>query len=387
MDTFTVKFITPGLIGEADTEMVDKEVGLRGPSLRGCLRFWARAALRPLLPSGPDQEVLKNLKDVENVLFGSTSQQGFRLRIEPPSGEFWTKKKEVPRLPHKRNEKPFWKAGWRQGIREGKEFKVSVRWALGTEPKEKEALSAVVWLWGNLGSIGNRERRGFGSVWVTGEDPFDFSKWDWPKDGSFLEYGKFEDKAHLENYLKTGIEQASEKLYGLLGITWNAANLGASLDDCINTKMFQFKSLNQVFVGESVGNVKPNELTQKDAPLARVHGVRHADPNEHGDASHRPASPTYVRLHQSKAGYHPVVTISPRRKQAKYSPDYKTWLSKNLKLQKSLGGSLVYPDAPKPSSAPAHKPKPDLPPNSQKPSGGGVKIVFPEKVLKKVGLT
>jgi len=153
---FNVKLITPLLIGGSDSKNLD-EIGLTGKALRGCWRFWFRAIVGGVFDTIPAKELAPILSVVEECVFGSTKKSKFRLLVEPvcmPTGKY-------PTLPHKSFDSS------KTGYSPGSTFKVSIiPRAKMMSKDEKDVLFSTIWLWANLGAIGNRARRRFGSPMI-----------------------------------------------------------------------------------------------------------------------------------------------------------------------------------------------------------------------------
>lgn len=151
---FNIRFITPLLIHGADSRTCDS-IGLTGKALRGCWRFWFRA-----LVGGMVRDIQKDhlhLLELENRIFGSSNEEigaKFRIIITP-----------IKNLMPRKDIDPGFPASFKfSGFSEGSEFLINIiprKNNMGN--KEIKVLLATIWLWANLGGIGQRARRGFGS--------------------------------------------------------------------------------------------------------------------------------------------------------------------------------------------------------------------------------
>ncbi|MCB1714446.1 MAG: type III-B CRISPR module RAMP protein Cmr1 [Candidatus Competibacteraceae bacterium] len=175
----TYRIVTPMFLGDAD----QKATSIRPPSVKGALRFWWRALnwSRALSETGSNAAAaLRWLHAEEARLFGLAAitdsdgnQQGgqgvFLLRVSqqptrlsPPVrgwpqnntgsgylgfGLFATKEEPA-----------------REGLPEGQDFSLELRFRPQTNDEDLASLREVLKVWGLLGGLGSRARRGFGSV-------------------------------------------------------------------------------------------------------------------------------------------------------------------------------------------------------------------------------
>jgi CRISPR type III-B/RAMP module RAMP protein Cmr1 len=311
----------------------------RATSLRGCWRFWARA----VIVGAMEKPCSDTLRLLENSLFGSTEPafQTFRMRVIPCG---FPKEDSFLLLPHKHKGK---QEGFSPGSRA--EVRINLNQTLWDE-SAKNALLAVIWLWGNLGGIGTRSRRGFGSVALLpdtdNKDPFE------------IKYCRrsFENREKLVEHLKTGIEKsfqsiqewvkAREHSLDLLHkprIEQCRAGVGAkdfspllSHNRSADKDMFVFNSLAQVFVGN---------MFQSCNDLLKIIADKKAIADETGSAIPRRASPMIVRIHRCAEGFIPVLTWSPiNTKKLKIAKDKGNgpWLENKMGFDKPLHGDSIY---------------------------------------------
>lgn len=176
----TYRVVTPMFLGDAN----QKATGLRSPSVKGALRFWWRALNwgRCRRETGTTTAALKSLYREEQHLFGTAAvveddrplgQGVFLLRISPPSRTAtdvtWPTNNTGSGYlgfglmesgnPGNNNYQPH-----REGIREGIEFNLELRFKPGTGSSDVDALSETLQAWNLFGGLGSRARRGFGSV-------------------------------------------------------------------------------------------------------------------------------------------------------------------------------------------------------------------------------
>ncbi|NWF96609.1 MAG: type III-B CRISPR module RAMP protein Cmr1 [Candidatus Thorarchaeota archaeon] len=164
----TLRTVTPLYLGGAE-----RQPELRTPSLRGLLRFWYRAM---------DPDFRKH----ESSIFGSGGKGGAGalsisfpdVPLKPNLYNIQTDEKESPGIKYLAY--PFYmKGGDRKAVRPGSQFSVlhTIRpWAdRELSDLTRKAVVAGWWAICNLGGIGNRSRRGFGSVTCVGVET------DWPE--------------------------------------------------------------------------------------------------------------------------------------------------------------------------------------------------------------
>ncbi len=123
---------------------------LRSPSVRGILRYWARAIL------GAATNNTKEVWEREAEVFGSTGVGSkVTIRVSPMSRET----EKVPLLPHRDS-----RQGSATAIAEEQKFTVSCSTPPGVPLPELLEKSLAVWL--SLGGLGKRSRRMFGGVYL-----------------------------------------------------------------------------------------------------------------------------------------------------------------------------------------------------------------------------
>ncbi len=171
----TFRIVTPLFLGGANQHVDD---GIRAPSIKGALRFWWRALHwgRCFREAGAETEALKLLYREERHLFGTAAviedqkpfgQGVFLLRVsrQPKvvletawpqnntgSGYLGYGLMETKETPH------------RQGIREGVDFTLELRFRPATKQVDVNAMIETLHTWSLFGGLGSRVRRGFGSI-------------------------------------------------------------------------------------------------------------------------------------------------------------------------------------------------------------------------------
>ena len=183
---FSVRIVTPAFsYGAASSSAPKPEI--RPPSIKGLIRWWFRTSANgTLLHLGATpEESLKCVRKMEDLLFGSTERGSpFRLRVLPEGLRTGVKAKdlfseccyllkdegeEVTRYEYRVGYLGY-------GIDENLEsiegnFVLSLDFKRGIRRRDQELSREIVTLsvalWGALGGIGRRQRRGFGSVAVS----------------------------------------------------------------------------------------------------------------------------------------------------------------------------------------------------------------------------
>ncbi len=191
MDTLiaTYRIVTPMFIGDGNQQAT----AIRPPSVKGALRFWWRALqwgkIRPQWSC--DELALQELHETEACLFGCAAKeehgqqaggQGkFLLRVIQQANR---KEKELEaKWPEKNTGSAFLGFGilesgkevdgdfrpHREGIKEIKDNKFTLRldFKLNTSQEDIDSIEQVLYVFGLLGGLGSRARRGFGSVALT----------------------------------------------------------------------------------------------------------------------------------------------------------------------------------------------------------------------------
>lgn len=168
---FTAEALTPLVIAGAggDGASPVKE-GLRAPSLRGLMRFWFRAMMGGVVNTSGGYDKLRNL---ESRVFGST-KAGSAARIRSVARSIAPDPYEAHLCMNdqrRRNERGADKnyiAIKKEALPPGSQFDVEL--GASTQPPLELAAQAL-WLAAMLGGVGNRSRRGFGSLSLEWADP------------------------------------------------------------------------------------------------------------------------------------------------------------------------------------------------------------------------
>lgn len=321
---FKLRFITPLLIHGVDSRKCDS-IGLTGKALRGSWRFWFRA-----LMGGMVTNARETLLDLEGKVFGSSNEETgakFRLILEEVT------KPETISAYMGFNYKGS-RAGQQaisEGYKEGLTYKITIIPRKNMENEELKALLATIWLWANLGGIGLRGRRGFGSSVIEVEEKNNPYKEHFPNYSLPIKQS-FKNSKELEDYLKNGVKTSQEAFHNLY--QKKSSNLVIPILEAHtppdNPSFFIVSSIKQIAVGkESVGKNLKSAITA-------VHGNNFC--SEMGSINQgRKASPVYIRLHEAASEFYPVVTWSEPKKEG----CARNYIRNNCKCEKYLDGSDV----------------------------------------------
>jgi len=301
--TFNVKFITPLLIGgggkNQNGKILRDENGLSGKALRGCWRFWCRAVIGGMAPNIN----VKLLNQLESQIFGSAdSKTGagatFRMIIE--ENESNKKDSFYLGLSRSATKNGFYPACY--------SITIIPRNTMANDIKKMNILLATIWLWGNLGSVGNRSRKGFGSPVIylqdIGNNPFKFE--DNTEIKLPIKEQSFTDTNELKRHLEVGLCSVW-KVYE----QWIRANGESTVKNNIrnlqapnSAQYFILKSFAQIAVGNR-GYINGNHAVKQ------VHGKNGCDELGSGGSS-RMASTIFIRFHDvsrnGKVEFLPIFT-------------------------------------------------------------------------------
>jgi hypothetical protein len=324
----TVRLVSPTLVGGDTSKKPDNPSTLRPPSVRGALRFWARA-----LSTDP--------RGLESDLFGST-EKGQRVGILSPSAlpARWRNFTILAARAdgrHRRFDADVLVPGQQATLR----FRLPSDLSVG----ERQKLAAVAWTWLHLGGIGLRSRRGLGSLlWVS-------------KSNDLIESGErnlqrppevFASRTALENHLRSGLETV-----GRILARPATHSLRASSD------WFRLGTINQVFVGAPAkinGGLPIDSKSGWEAVIQRLHGMREEDRGASNDEKlqmgkagrERLASPMLWRVFRCEAPdgqlcVVPVLTWSPIGSVTRLTPrtPMARYLTDNLGFNSSLAGAPI----------------------------------------------
>lgn len=275
--TLTLEAVTPLFLAGADGGTPE----LRPASFRGALRFWLRALLGAHLGGN-----IKRLHEEESKIFGSTHGTS-PVIVRTAAWDGSLKRERRRALPHSE-----WKQFAPLSFVEGSQFTLTLA-ARPAQQLPNEALAALL-LMLNLGGVGKRSRRGFGSLQVVKAEPEkEEGLWEeQPANGEAL-------VKHLRNVLKK-----AQSLVNISGVSPYTAN---ALPDypvfseehtlvlaCEHAFTHSEHPYGQAMVDFWIKALRSSGLRDD---LAYGHVIRG-----------RRASPLILHLWRTKAGYHLVLT-------------------------------------------------------------------------------
>lgn len=163
--TRSYELITPMFGGGARTGQADKDLPIRGSSIRGQLRFWWRAT-----QGGRFGGNLSGMREAEYLLWGAASTS---KKARPSLVDVIVKVTNEGKtigwpsfLRQTQNVGRYATVGQRLAVIDGVRFDLCL-----TYPKTRhKEIEATLWAWETFGGIGGRTRRGFGSLRLTAVD-------------------------------------------------------------------------------------------------------------------------------------------------------------------------------------------------------------------------
>jgi len=288
---FKVRFITPLLIHGENPGGAD-QFSL-GKALRGCWRFWFRAMVGGII----ENVKIEDLHKFEGQIFGSSDENigaSFRMLVEPGTNLSNSK----THIQFSQRNVPF------RGFKEGCEFLIKILPCQNMKKnvKNEEILVSTIWLWANLGAVGQRARRGFGSPVII-EDAC-FKKLDLPI------REKFDNREQVETHLRKGLKTVWNKIKNWI----KTENSSLTLRNDIATNnvpssanYFILQSFKQIAIG--------NDSFGLNDALQKVHGVGRCDDLGWAKGQNRMASPVFLRLYEANSKFYPVITWSKPKKE------------------------------------------------------------------------
>jgi len=198
--TLELETVTPLFIAGGDQRNIENE-GLRAPSLRGLLRWWFRAITGGVKFSLGDLN-LKSIKEEEERIWGTTERQS-RISVNtfPVSLRlltFHTKERGIRYLSYGVYERKY--------IDLGSQFKIHILFRHSISNEDRKKVIATLWLLLNLGNVGSKSRKGFGSLRITRDVTMDE-----------IEFKNVDNLEELEEYLRNNIERC------LRAFGWNGS--------------------------------------------------------------------------------------------------------------------------------------------------------------------
>lgn len=200
--TFEVETVTPLFIAGADQRNIENE-GLRTPSLRGAMRWWFRAvAGGAKLSSGSING--KKIKEEEEEIWGAADKKS---KVSISTFSINSRISSIQNIRERGIKYLSYGSSDRPCIEPGGKFRVDIRLNSTISDEEKNRIVATIWLLLNLGNIGSKSRKGFGSLRITKDTTINGISFKNPKNID-----------ELEKYLKINIKKCLE-LFGWDGST------------------------------------------------------------------------------------------------------------------------------------------------------------------------
>lgn len=297
----TLRLDTPLLQSGPESRNVDPSRVLRGPSVRGLMRTWFRAVVADLVSGDENalrmaERLLLGVQGGEKLL-GAVDDHGptFRVALRQPRalsvGSF-------PIRPHDPT-KMLARPGHPDGLNQSLVFGLRPH-AFDRDPLIMRALWACVWLAFSFGSLGNRSRRGYGSLTITEAErvPFELAV--------FSEGSGQPDAFGLS--LRSGFDSAVQELQQWL-TQWRIPTRASAVPKS------EFRAgASRIFVGARSWPTFQNDALRD--LMKDLHTLRSAPGagDLFGRASPRLASPLWVRYYKtavgSVAGWIPIATYS-----------------------------------------------------------------------------
>jgi len=299
------EIVTPMFIGGADKHEAPE---IRPPSIKGALRFWWRALQWGAClknASGNSEQALHELHRQEAELFGAAFKddkygQGLctlKLKDVRPKGieENW---------PISNNNSGSGFLGYgldktrdephRKAITHG-QFTVCLMLKKDTRTEQVQQLKNTLTIWGLLGGLGSRARRGFGSIAIKklNEQSFECN--------SIEQYGTF-----IRNLLNTTILAPEMPIFTALNEAMHIAqsNQGANAYRVMDQLGLEYKAARKQ-AGSGMAKL-PFGL-----PLAGNRGA--------SDEENRRSSPLFMHIHSIEKQFVAIVSFIPADFHPKYS--------------------------------------------------------------------
>lgn len=294
--SFSLRLDSPLLQSGALSKEIDSTRTLRGPSIRGLLHTFARAAIGPYL-AGNSGDLFK----AEQKLLGGASGVGeatFRLDVTGP------KFLDEP-FPNR----PGGQKSERRGHPDGNQ---RVRVMFRPRPNAccndtfPQALLAVAWLAFTFGSLGNRARRGYGSLTISSLEgaPAGVDLPTWPEPPA--------DGGVLRARLSLGLATAQQLLGAWLDE--NRVERAKTLSPSGEYKFFMLSTPDQIRVSETFKSWRPALEALMDASSDQMARQPALFSRTVGSAGRpRLSSPLWCRLYRVGQGTGVVLvsTFSP----------------------------------------------------------------------------
>lgn len=177
--SFDVEVLTPAFVGGHEPRKLDEYTPLRPHTVRGLLRWWFRAAAGALMWPADDSDsarrlVISELRKAESALFGDTDRASNVVVLPPPELDRARRRTVAKPDPKRSPGLRYLGYGLFEDSKDPEAIHphatpgagpISITLGLRREVAgAPELLGAIIWLWTNLGGLGARSRRGYGSL-------------------------------------------------------------------------------------------------------------------------------------------------------------------------------------------------------------------------------
>ncbi len=285
--TLRLKLVTPLFIGGSQNKL--DTYGVRVPSIRGNVRYWLRALLGR--QHGGNQTELKKAEDYLLGSTGSGSPVWFRVSTTAPllvNKRRMLPHREISQLdPGSRRKPPL----AQDAFVENQTFDLIVQPRPGLYTIPDKAVAALL-LWLNLGGLGKRARRGFGSLQLVGATGLEAVSADARR--LFQQTG-FADATELRQHVGSVITWAA----GLIPPAHSFSGLAPY--PILSEAAYNY-GLKQTEYWQAMVPFWVESLRNKDK------GIKHERAFGYAVGKKRRASPFHLHIAETNAGHHLVLT-------------------------------------------------------------------------------
>ena len=299
----TLNLDTPLLLG-GSAKGLDSASKIRGSSVIGLMHHFFRGVAGPIVGSTDHNLIMR----LDRAMFGasaddSNSGSPFKFSVHPLCPEL-TVARDLPRCPKAEGSVRRSNQGFRTGFRADEKQLVRFltrRWTHKNDQYSK-ALFATAWLSFALGAIGNRSRRGYGSLTIESFDPSAALP-------SYPVLSDCADSNELRAKLKSGFDDATEGIRA-----WITTEIGSEPKGSFSPvkAFFQIPDSGCVYVGKSFADsTSPVSMFLDRAHEALLDSPRVFERLIGSAQRGRLASSVRLRIYKTNDGWVPVVTCSP----------------------------------------------------------------------------
>ncbi|MCF2136433.1 MAG: type III-B CRISPR module RAMP protein Cmr1 [Candidatus Thorarchaeota archaeon] len=228
---FKLTSVTPTFIAGADQRIIEDNP-LRPTSLKGLMRWWFRAIKGGAIYSSSSQE-FENVTKEENRIWGSTrAKSKIIIRVKSPKikkkrniKEKTRRNKGIKYLTYGIENRPY--------IDIDSNFELELLYPHSLSAEEKNKIESTIWLLFNLGNVGAKSRKGFGSFMVSETENLN----------SELEFENPNDCESLVEYLETNIREC----FKIFEINEQTTHQTLPAFPIISPNYWKLKIIDQVF--------------------------------------------------------------------------------------------------------------------------------------------